>query len=199
MLYFSPIHGTMTLVSRPPEYAKMTLSRAIARPFSLQRLVADSFTVSYPRPRFWTDMPDLRFQRLCLPRPLFHDMLEHARRELPCECCGLLAGVVEGAVGRVVERYPLVNALASGREFESEAKSMFAATRAMRDRGLEMLAVYHSHPTSAPVPSRTDLERNYSPDVVNVIVSLVGETPTVRAWWLTDKEYREAEWETGAV
>jgi proteasome lid subunit RPN8/RPN11 len=140
-------------------------------------------------------MPDLPFQRLWLPQHLFNDMVDHARRELPCECCGLLAGVAEGQLGRVVERYALVNALASGREFESEPRSMFAAMRAMHKRGLDVLAVYHSHPTSAPVPSRTDLERNYSPDVVNVIVSLAGEAPTVRAWWLTDADYREAEWE----
>src|SRR6516164_6766553 len=30
-LYFSPIHGTMTEVSSPPLYAKMTLSRGIPR------------------------------------------------------------------------------------------------------------------------------------------------------------------------
>ena len=142
-------------------------------------------------------MPSPPFLRLCIPRALFNDMIEHARRELPCECCGLLAGVVEGPAGRVVERYALVNALASGREFESEPRSMFAATRAMRERGLEVLAVYHSHPTSAPVPSRTDLERNYSPDVVNVIISLTGEAPAARAWWLTEKDYREAAWEVG--
>lgn len=140
-------------------------------------------------------MPSPPFQRLRLSRHLFNDMIDHARRELPCECCGLLAGVVEGPAGRVVERYPLVNALASGREFESEPKSMFAAMRAMHEGGLEVLAVYHSHPTSAPVPSRTDLERNYSPEVVNVIISLAGEAPSVRAWWLTDTDYREAEWE----
>ena len=140
-------------------------------------------------------MPPPRFQRLVIPRHLFDGMIDHARRELPCECCGLLAGVVVGAVGRVVERYALVNALASGREFESEPRSMFAAIRAMLQRGLVELAVYHSHPTSAPVPSRTDLERNYSPAVVNVIVSLAGELPTARAWWLTDADYREAEWE----
>jgi [CysO sulfur-carrier protein]-S-L-cysteine hydrolase len=140
-------------------------------------------------------MPPPLFQRLRIPRALLDDMIDHARRELPCECCGLLAGVVEGEVGRVVERYPLVNALASGREFESEPRSMFAAMRAMRAHGLTELAVYHSHPTSAPFPSRTDLERNYSPDVVNVIVSLAAEPPAVRAWWLTDTHYREAEWE----
>ena len=121
-------------------------------------------------------------------------MIAHARAELPNECVGLLAGVIEAGTGRVVERYPLVNSAASPREFLSQPESMFAAYRAMRERSLDVLAIYHSHPTSDPVPSRTDLERNYSADVVNFIVSLKGEPPLLRGWWLKGDGYRELEW-----
>jgi proteasome lid subunit RPN8/RPN11 len=119
--------------------------------------------------------------------------------ELPNECCGLLAGHIlpEGQppVARVVKRYPLVNAAASPRAFESEPRSMFDAERDRRTLGLEFVAVYHSHPTSPPAPSRTDLARNYSVDVMNFIISLQAATPEVRAWWLSESDYREAEWE----
>jgi proteasome lid subunit RPN8/RPN11 len=144
--------------------------------------------------------------RLRVPPDLFAAMVSQALEEQPLECCGLLAGVLEGPseadgpgvwVGRVVERYPLVNAAASPVEYWSSDKSMFAAHRGMRERGLEILAVYHSHPTSPPVPSRTDLARNYYPDAVSLIVSLTTTPPTVRGWWLTDQDYREAEWEIG--
>jgi len=90
--------------------------------------------------------------------------------------------------------YPLVNAAASPVLYESDPRSMFEAVRAMMREKLDVVAVYHSHPTSAPVPSKTDLARNYSEDVVNLIVSLADETPLVRGWWLTATEYREAEW-----
>lgn len=126
-------------------------------------------------------------------------MIHHARAELPNECVGLLAGriveAVELRVGRVERRYPLVNEAASPREYLSEPKSMFTAMKDMWAHGLDVLAVYHSHPTSEPVPSRTDLARNYSPDVVNFIVSMAGAEPRVRGWWLTDRDYREAEWD----
>jgi len=139
-------------------------------------------------------------------------MVAHAAAELPNECCGLLAGIREqraesreqraesgeqraGKVGLVVQRYPLVNAAASPVEYLSEPEGMFAAVRDMRRLGIDILAVYHSHPTSAPVPSRTDLKRNYSPEVMNLIVSLKDDQPLVRGWWLTSEEYREAEWE----
>ena len=145
--------------------------------------------------------------RLVIPRSLYDRMVAQAVAELPYECCGLLAGriVAEGGampderVGRVLECYPLVNAAASPVEYESEPRSMFAADRAMRQRGLDALAVYHSHPTTGPVPSRKDLERNYyGEEVVHLIISLRAGEPEVRGWWLRAKDFREAEWEVVA-
>jgi proteasome lid subunit RPN8/RPN11 len=126
-------------------------------------------------------------------------MIEQARGEFPNECCGLLAGELPApgppSVGLVRWRYPLVNAEAVPTRFISTPESMFAAARDMRERRLEILAVYHSHPISDPIPSRTDLECNYSTEVVNFIISMKEAEPRVRAWWLTADGYREAEWE----
>ncbi|HWY87080.1 MAG TPA: M67 family metallopeptidase [Gemmataceae bacterium] len=138
--------------------------------------------------------------RLLVPRQFHTDMVLQAQAELPNECCGMLAGRVEngpaGPVGRVLCRYPLVNAAANPWEYVSEPRSMLNAEKARRAEGLEFLATYHSHPRSRPVPSIIDLERNYSPDVVTMIVSLQTDVPEIRGWWLDGNEYREAavEW-----
>jgi proteasome lid subunit RPN8/RPN11 len=122
-------------------------------------------------------------------------MVVHALSERPNECCGLLAGAVsEGGRGEVVVRYPLVNSLASPIEYEADTRGLIQAHRDMRVRGIDVLAVYHSHPTSPAVPSRKDRERNYSEDVVSVIISLATVLPKVRAWWLTAEDAHEAEW-----
>src|SRR5271165_2728722 len=106
---------------------------------------------------------------LHIPGRLHEEMLAQAVAELPNECCGLLAG----RDGLVTHRYPLTNALASPVRYESDPQTMFAAFKDMRREGTDLLAIYHSHPTSAAVPSRTDLERNfYGSDVVHVIISL---------------------------
>src|SRR5262245_4648195 len=113
-------------------------------------------------------------------------MFAQARAELPNECCGLLAGTVNpDGVAEVTRRYPLTNAGASPVEYVSDAREMFDAERDMRQRGIHVLAVYHSHPTTDALPSKTDRERNYSSQVVNLIVSLKGDAPTLRGWWLT--------------
>lgn len=134
--------------------------------------------------------------RLLLPRALLEEMIAQARTELPNECCGFLAGRLpadgDGFV-RIERRYPLVNAEKSAVRYESEAKSLIEADVDRRRRGLEFVAVYHSHPTSAPIPSRTDLERNYWPGLVNFIISLMADEPQVRAWFLSENTFSAAE------
>jgi|SRR5579862_3952882 len=123
-------------------------------------------------------------------------MFAHARAEFPNECCGLLAGTVDSGQAQAMRRYPLANSAASPVEYLSDPKDMFAAMRDMRQRGIDVVAVYHSHPTSEAIPSKTDRERNYSTEIVNLIISLKGETPTMRGWWLTADSATEATWET---
>jgi len=134
--------------------------------------------------------------RLVIPRPIHEALIAHALAQLPAECCGILAGRVsaDGTVGQVTHHYPLVNELKSPTECLSDATSAFRAEKAMQAEGTYPLAVYHSHPTADPVPSRRDLECNYSPRVVTLIIGMRA-TPEVRAWWLTETDYREAELE----
>ncbi|MGL4554637.1 MAG: M67 family metallopeptidase [Gemmataceae bacterium] len=133
--------------------------------------------------------------RLTVPRDLVDGMLAHAAEDRWRECCGLLAGRDVGGVNRAERLYRLVNALDSAVEFRSEDRSMLAAALDMRAAGLDVVAVYHSHPTSQPVPSARDREMNYSEDVVNFIVGLTSDPPELRGWWLTAADHREAEWE----
>jgi proteasome lid subunit RPN8/RPN11 len=136
--------------------------------------------------------------RLLLPRHFYNAMLAQAKAELPNECCGLLAGRIEKAefTVRVADRYPLINAAASPVTYLSEDRSLLEAHKDMRRRGLEEVAVYHSHPTSAPIPSRKDREQNfYGPEIIHFIISLQGPEPVMKGWRLTAEDYQEADWE----
>jgi len=136
-----------------------------------------------------------------IPRVLYEEMLAQARAELPNECCGMLAGRIDLASpeeqprGLVLRRFPLANELASPSEYLLESKSWFAAVRATEKGQIEILAFYHSHPTSEPVPSRKDRAGSeYYPDAMHLIISLKGPEPLMRGWWLTPEDQREAEW-----
>jgi proteasome lid subunit RPN8/RPN11 len=123
-------------------------------------------------------------------------MFAQAQAEQPNECCGILAGTVASGAGRVVIAYPLPNALADPRRYQADTRALFHAHRDIERRGLEMLAVYHSHPTSPAVPSATDHEQwGHGEEVVCLIISLLEKPPALRGWWMMEKEHREAEWE----
>ncbi len=127
--------------------------------------------------------------RLRIPRPILDAMLAHAAAEHPNECCGLLAG----RDGVATHLFPLVNVLASPVAYEADPRELLALQRTLRSLGVEEVALYHSHPTSAPVPSAADLARNgYGTSIPHVIL---GPGPEVRAWWLGEETYAVAEWE----
>jgi proteasome lid subunit RPN8/RPN11 len=132
------------------------------------------------------------FARLAVPDLLLEEVFEHARVEAPLECCGLLAGHIADGTGVVTTRYFVANDAASPTEYVTDARHLLSAFRSMRESGSELLAIYHSHPTTDPVPSRRDIERNtYGESVVHLIVSLAGPEPAARGWWLTPTGYRE--------
>ena len=140
------------------------------------------------------------FTRLPVPDLLLEEVIEHAREAVPLECCGLLAGRIADGVGVVATRFTIGNDAASATEYETNARDLLAAFRAMRASELELLAIYHSHPTSAAVPSVRDIDRNtYGESVVHLIVGLDRAVPDVRAWWLAESSYREARLEVAQI
>jgi [CysO sulfur-carrier protein]-S-L-cysteine hydrolase len=130
-------------------------------------------------------------RRLVLPADIRRRIIEHASAERPLECVGLLAGR-----GDTVERlYPLANEARSETRFFAAA-GLFQPMRDMRESGLELLGIYHSHPTTPPVPSKRDHEENYYPEAVHVIVSLIEDAPVLRGWVMNAQGTKEVELNT---
>ena len=112
----------------------------------------------------------------------------YAREANPAECCGLIGG--EDC--RVTSIYPLHNVAADPNvSYEAAPEGLFAAQRQMRDRGEELLAIYHSHARSAePTPSDTDVRLAYYPQAVYFIIGLAGPQPVARAFRISEREER---------
>ena len=104
-----------------------------------------------------------------IPRHIFEQMLTEATEALPIEACGILAGR-----GRTVtEFYKMTNTAGSAVRFMMAPEEQFAVARDVRNKGLEMLAIYHSHPAAGARPSAEDIRLALTPDVIHVILSLV--------------------------
>ena len=61
----------------------------------------------------------------------------------------------------------------------------------MENNNWEPLAFFHSHPASPPIPSQTDLERNYYPDTPHLIAGRQGGNWAVRAFFFTKTNFHE--------
>jgi proteasome lid subunit RPN8/RPN11 len=106
-------------------------------------------------------------------------MRRHVTAEAPLEACGLLGGK-EGEVKAVL---PVKNAAGSRVRFQMEPKAQLRAFEQLESEGLEIVAIFHSHPKGPTVPSPTDI-REAGYEVVHIIWSRVGRRWQARGFWI---------------
>jgi proteasome lid subunit RPN8/RPN11 len=119
---------------------------------------------------------------------LLERIVEHARRDAPNECCGL----VIARDGRAVEVVEMENLQASPFRFEVDGAELLRRLDEAEDRGDAVGAIYHSHTRSAPEPSQTDVTFAAGwPGVEWIIVGLADGEPEVRTWRIEGPEVTE--------
>ncbi|MFA6424762.1 MAG: M67 family metallopeptidase [Phycisphaerae bacterium] len=122
--------------------------------------------------------------KLIIPKEIFKQMLEQAAAEAPIEACGILAG----KAGEIKKFYKMINADNSSEHFTMEPQEQFKVIKDIRLAGLEMLAIYHSHPNSPARPSEEDMRMALTPDVVYIILSIMSiEIPVIKGFRITDR------------
>lgn len=124
---------------------------------------------------------------MILPGEIVIEMYAHAEKEAPVEACGYLAGAGE----MITCTYRMTNTDQSGEHFTLDPKEQFRVMKATRQAGLNILAVYHSHPASPARPSAEDIRLAYDPSVVYVIVSLLGGANTIRGFRIREGKVEE--------
>ena len=124
---------------------------------------------------------------LIIPALVFGSMLAHCRSDYPNEACGILAG--KDMI--VSELFMVTNTEKSPVSYLMDPKEQIKVMRELRDRTLQMLAIYHSHPNSEAYPSVNDLDMAYYEDAVHVIVSLAKSGSDVRSFSIKNGEVRE--------
>jgi proteasome lid subunit RPN8/RPN11 len=125
---------------------------------------------------------------ITLQRSHRQQIFAYARESSPQECCGLIGG----NSGRTKTIYPLRNCSKNPEtEYEAAPEDLFQAQRNMRERGEQLLAIYHSHPRSPdPQPSETDVKQAFYPSAIYLIIGLGGQQPALRAFRISEREQR---------
>jgi [CysO sulfur-carrier protein]-S-L-cysteine hydrolase len=126
---------------------------------------------------------------LRIAREQLDQIVDHARRDAPDECCGLV-GVVDGRAASV---HPTQNTVRSPLRFEMDPMELYRAIEGIEDGGQELGAVYHSHTRTAPYPSQTDV--NFAanwPGIEWIIVGLAGDADAeIRSYRIDDGRVEE--------
>ena len=130
-----------------------------------------------------------------VPQGVLDEIVEHARDDLPNECCGVLTGA-DGAVS-ALERTE--NEFASPMSYRISSDEIFRAYKAAAERGEDIVGFYHSHVRSEAYPSQTDLnEASEWPESLHFICSLEHrDDPSIRAFRLHGTEIEEVEIDAG--
>ena len=109
-------------------------------------------------------LPDLE-----IPEELLNKIIEHARQEYPLESCGILAG----RIGKITDFYPMVNTQKSSSCYLMEPEGQLRVFLEIERKGLELSAIYHSHPHTAAFPSKRDVDYAFYPESLILIISLI--------------------------
>ena len=112
------------------------------------------------------------------------EMVAHARETYPNECCGAMLGSTDGEQKAVRVAIRLRNAFegAQAARYELRPEDLLAADKAARERHMDLIGIYHSHPDCDAYFSKTDLQ-NSCPWYSFVVLSIKqGEFHHANSW-----------------
>jgi len=110
------------------------------------------------------------------------EIYRHALKEAPLEACGYLAG----RKNIITKNYPMTNIDESKVHFTFDVNEQFRVIRDVRSNGLEVIAVYHSHPNSPARLSEEDIRLANDPDIYYIVVSAVRSNLDIRSFKIKD-------------
>ena len=126
---------------------------------------------------------------MIIPQSIIDQLIDQARQDAPNESCGYLLG----SDGVVTENYWMENIDHSPEHFSFAPRDQFAALRYARQKGLKILANWHSHPASPSRPSQEDLRLANDPTIRYAILSLLDGRPSLNSFKILNGEVVDKE------
>ena len=109
-------------------------------------------------------------------------LLNHASKCNPNESCAILFGSVENEKSIVKEAFLAENIDKSPVNFTISNEELLKTYKIAEEKNLDVIGIFHSHPSSEAFPSSTDKKFMYTNPVVWVISS--GESSKLKAFLL---------------
>lgn len=129
---------------------------------------------------------------LAITSTSLEQMMEHARRAYPEECCGAIFGAAISGGNEVQAILEIENAAENDHRthFRIAPHDYLRAEREADRLGLLLLGFYHSHPDHPATPSDTDREYAQPGFSYPILAVTAAEVIAITSWYLPDG----AEW-----
>jgi proteasome lid subunit RPN8/RPN11 len=132
---------------------------------------------------------------LHLPAPLLDQVRREGEQAYPSECCGAIAGPVDGEK-RAARLYPLANRRTDDpHRYLIDAEQLRSVEREARANNWEVLGFYHSHPDHPAIPSEFDTSHAW-PWYSYLIVAVTDGRAESAASWVLDPDRPSMQRET---
>ncbi len=140
---------------------------------------------------------DLHYDGLDIPADIYREMVSHATGDRENEVCGILGGYPrdkKNSKKNLVERiFRGENVDRSPVSYQLDPRQQLRIEKELKKEGMQMLAIYHSHPHGQAYPSPKDVLLAVW-DVIYIIIGLPGdEKQQVRAFRILSCEKEPAE------
>ena len=123
---------------------------------------------------------------IALKQQQLTEMREHGERDYPFECCRLMLGRFAADARKLVEEiYPISNAReeeAKRNRFLIRPEELVRGEKYAREKHLDVVGFYHSHPDDRAVPSQYDLEHAWPTYSYIVVSVLKGTADDLQSW-----------------
>lgn len=120
-----------------------------------------------------------------LDQNIVNTISAHAEADYPHECGGMLIGTFEEGKKTVFETYPLENSRDEEDRYDRILilpQDVLKVERYAREKGLDVVGYYHSHPDDKAIPSQYDLDHAL-PVWSYIIASVIGgKVVDLRSW-----------------
>ena len=120
---------------------------------------------------------------ITLKKADYEKILSHARKCLPEEACGLIAGTDNGTEKHIEAVYLIENTDHSNEHFTISPREQLSAIKDMRSHGWQPLGNWHSHPETPSRPSEEDKRLFFDSKSRYLILSLQdSQNPVLNAF-----------------
>jgi len=129
----------------------------------------------------------MALKRFTILQSVYDELIDYGYEKLPFEACGLLSGKNELAKNI----WKLENESKSPNHFFVNHETIRQTFLQIEQLNEKVIVAFHTHPTTNPTPSTTDIINHLDPELLMLIISYKYKTPQMKVYQITNNTFKE--------